>query len=463
MEHAAAALSKEILSQWDSSETDYRDVVLICGKGNNGADGLACARILYGKIPVRIFCPVLPETEDGKPQVIMCQKLGIPFISEKKLFSELKDGEDRIIVDCLYGTGFHGELSTENKKLLDLANNSKGYKIACDIPSALYFNANLTVTMGTLKTQLFSEEAKSVSGKIIVADLGISSIFFERNTESSSKIYYIEETDIHLPYRTEKVSHKGTYGHSVIFAGEKSGAAVLSGEAALNFGSGLTTLLHSNFSNLKQFKISPELMISDSIPKTAKALQIGSGLGNTEKEEIKNAINLFEDWFMKAKNPAAVIDADMFSYNELPALIKKFNSVKNGRIVLTPHAKELSLLAKNFSLTEEKEITPEEALGLRIQIGKSFTKKYPNAVLVMKGANTFIAEKGSIYVFDKGAQSLAKGGSGDVLAGMITSLLAQGYSAKDAAITAVWRHGTAALEYGKEAFNLTAKKLISLL
>ena len=465
MENASRSLSEKILEVWDSTESDFENVIFLCGKGNNGADGLAAARMLYGKIPVYIYCPDFPKTEEGLIQTKMCRNLKIPFLSDNQIIKTLSSKSQKIICDCVFGTGFHGEIPEAWKKILEAANNSNALRIACDISSGLSFNAHMTVTMGTWKTALLSDKAKQVSGDITVSDLGIKQEMFNKAAGKTS-CFIIEERDIKLPFRKESSSHKGTYGHSVVIAGEKSGAAVLSAEAAMNFGSGLTTILESPFSNLKQFKISPELMISGTIPKTCKALQIGSGLGDTLSENVRNIISTFETWFCKAKNPSCVIDADMFSFKELPELLNTLNKVPEARIVLTPHAKELFLLTQSVlpDFAEKKQITDAtSALENRIEIGRAFSKKYPDTVLVMKGANTFIAHKGETFIFKDGPQSLSKGGSGDVLAGMITSLLAQGYTAKDAAITAVFRHGFAASEYGKKAYNLTAKKLISLL
>lgn len=465
MENASRTLSEKILEVWDSEESDFESVIFLCGKGNNGADGLASARMLYGQIPVYVYCPDYPKTEEGPIQAKMCQALKVPFLSENQTKKTLSDKSKKIICDCVFGTGFHGIIPDTWKKILEAANESNAFRIACDISSGLFFNADLTVTMGTYKTVLFSDKAKSVSGNIIVSDLGLWREQFNK-AAGRTDCFIIEENDIKLPFRKESNSHKGTYGHAVVIAGGKSGAAVLSAEAAMNFGSGLTTIFESSFSNLKQFKNSPDLMISDTIPKTCKALQIGSGLGDTSSEKVRNIINTFETWFCKAKTPSCVIDADMFSYQGLPELLNTLNKVPEARIVLTPHAKELFLLTQSVlpDFAEKHSITDAAtALENRLEIGRTFTKKYPNTVLVMKGANTFIAHKGETFIFKDGSPSLAKGGSGDVLAGMITSLLAQGYTAKDTAITAVFRHGTAASEYGKTLYNLTPKKLIQLI
>ena len=464
MENAASALSECIKSAWNTGK--YDSIIFLCGKGNNGADGLACARMLFLNLPVFIYCPELPETEEGAVQAEMCRKLKIPFISKQKLLQ--KTVFKNIFVDCIYGTGFHGKLPEETIKIFQKINSSESFRIACDISSGLAFNAHETLTMGSLKAALFSDKAKAVSGKIKTAELGISCKLFE--SASKTDIFLLEESDVNLPFRNKADTHKGSFGHAAVFSGTKSGASILSAEASINFGSGLTSLIRTDVSNLSQLKINPEIMIADEIPKNVKSIQIGSGLGNPENPEIQKIIHSLETWFTSTKNPACVIDADMFTWKELPAFLKKLNKIPDVRIVLTPHAKELANLFNTLRLTEKNlskeipfELNAESALEHRLTLGRVFTKIFPQIILVMKGANTFIASKGKIFIFAGGSPALSKGGSGDVLAGMINSLLAQGYNAQNAAITSVYRHGSAAEKIGKKNYNLTAQKLISLI
>ena len=499
MENAAETLAKVITDVFDNdgrgekffSEKGFEDIIFVCGKGNNGADGIAAARKLFWKLPVKILLlekPVI-KTSTSKDeshfqneafvQFSMAKKLKIPFISKTEFKTLAASKNKFIIVDCIYGTGFHGELSKTDSEIIEIMNKTNGFKIACDIPSALKFKADITVTMGTLKTCLYSDESKNVCGEIVLSELGISENIFSKDAKPDA--YLLEECDITLPFRTEKTTHKGKFGHAIIVAGEKSGAAVMASEAALSFGAGLVSIFKTPSSNLSQFKISPELMITENYPKNTTAVLIGSGLGVNCNRTVLD----FFEWFNASKNPSCVLDADFFSLDfekifggkySLSKILSGMNSVPGTKIVLTPHAKELCVIyekcLRNNTLNQDKnqfknqfteEYSPTEILNHRIEIGKAFTKKYPNITLVMKGANTFIASNGEIFVFDGGAQNLSKGGSGDVLAGMITSLLAQGYSSKDATITGVFRHGTAGSEFGKTAYNLTPKKLIELI
>lgn len=444
MENAALAIKNLITS----------DCIILCGKGNNGGDGYALARQLYGTINTLVFCLEPPAATEAKVQYEMCKKLGIPFISQAALTKKLSDTKNppAFIIDCLYGTGFKGDLTAETAKIVALANKAESIRIACDIPTALTFNAHYTVTMGEHKLQLFSDKAKQVCGNIIVAPLGMDKTLFE-NTAHSPAAFLIEQNDLKLPFRKNKAAHKGTYGHTAVFAGDKSGAAILCATAAMNFGSGLTTIIKQQKSNLSQFKISPELMISDNIPAKTTCIVLGPG-SDTLQPETSSAIETW--WFSeKTKSPSAVFDAGMFGNASFINLLKKLCTRKDSRIVLTPHLAEFARFSSQITV-EELANNPEA----KIKAGKAFTKKYPGVTLVIKSANTFIFDKNQTFIVTDGSPSLAKGGSGDVLAGMIASLLAQGYTGKDAAITACEAHALAGTKHGTDFYDLSPLKLI---
>lgn len=494
MENAATSMSDFILSSWNKQTTSQPKVLIVCGKGNNGGDGYALARKLQGKANVSVCCFEEPaqSVSEAYIQFEMCRKLGICFLQKEQLFAEI--GAFDFIVDCLYGTGFHGELKPEAAELIKHLNqnaSSHCFKIACDIPSAFFFKADYTISMGTQKLCFYSDEAKQACGKIIVANLGLERNKFEQATEVPSSIYLIEKDDIKLPLRKNPAAHKGTYGHTAVFAGEKSGAAIIAATAAMNFGSGLTTLVKTNNSNLEQFKISPELMISDSIPAKTTCLVMGPGMnGLTELTQKERAG--FLEWFDKNEKAAVVFDAGIVSSEDFIPLLKELSrKIKNNkqnssdtklsRIVLTPHLLEFSRFCRNvktactsgyFDNTTFNFVDDDFSIDTltkspetKIKLGKMITTLFPNTTLVVKSANTFIFTAhgncaSATYIIADGAPSLAKGGSGDILAGMIGALLAQGYNAKEAAVTACEVHALAAASYGKESFDLTPEKLI---
>lgn len=458
MENAARAMTQVFLPS--------ARVLIICGKGNNGGDGYALARLLQGKFDVQIVSLEEPSSMEAKVQCEMCKRLGIEILDITKLeeaCSTLTSND--YIVDCVYGTGFHGQLSDEIKKIIEILNDNCAKKIACDIPSALEFVADTTITMGTHKLELYSDKAKEVCGNISVAELGISKDIFESGLEPDA--FLVEASDRELPLRKNRSAHKGKYGHTAVFCGDKCGAAILSATASMNFGSGLTSLIENPdfFATeghripLSQFKISPSLMISDSIPKKTTCIAAGSGFSNFSKAVADTLIK----WFEKSESPAVVLDAGMLTSPGSLDLLKQLNKNQNARIVLTPHLSELSqLLQLCPDIPEElcSISTLAEDPESKIAAGKLLNKLFPQTTVIMKSANTFIASGGEVFIVTDGAQSLAKGGSGDILAGLTAALLAQGYSAKSAAITAAEHHALLSQQLGSTSYDLIPEKLL---
>lgn len=557
MENAARAMADFVEEKSVAGQNEVcKSVLIICGKGNNGGDGYALARLLQNKFDVTVISLEPPTADEAKAQYEMCRRLGVKieeicditntsdsaYVSRlEKICETLASGD--FVIDCIYGTGFHGELSPNIKKIIDIMNVSRAIKIACDIPSALEFAADYTITMGCQKLALYSDKAKAVCGEIIVADLGISRHKFEnpnhskpedshhwkseernshncdseeqdsrhcesemrdsshfqserqdsRHCESKgrSNLYLIKPGDRDLPLRKDRAAHKGNYGHTVVMCGDKAGAAILSATAAMNFGSGLTSLIKTQESNLNQFRISPSLMIADSIPKKTTCIAMGSGF----TEFPKQAASTLLEWFKSSKSPAAVLDAGVLTSPEFPQFLKELNECEGARIVLTPHLSELSKLlevciswakagaisnaasvasatdnpqqsSESSSLTANlpPEICSITALAnspeVKITAGNFLTSLFPRTTVIMKSANTFIASEGETFIIADGAQSLAKGGSGDILAGLTAALLAQGYTARSAAITAAEHHALLSKELGPQSYNLTPEKLL---
>ena len=455
MENAAKAMVETFLPS--------ARVLIICGKGNNGGDGYALARLLQNKLDVEILSLEEPAAEEAKVQCEMCRRLGIKITSKIEETFTLTSND--YIVDCIYGTGFHGPLSEDVKRLIRILNNSHAKRIACDIPSALEFNADYTITMGSAKLELFSDNAKAVCGNISVANLGISRDIFESCLEPDA--FLVEANDRELPLRKNRASHKGKYGHTAVICGDKCGAAILAATAAMNFGSGLSSLIENpNLAPsavsrvpLSQFKISPSLMISESVPKKVTCISIGSGFSEYSEAAAEELIK----WFEKTENPSVVIDAGMLTSDKTPALLERLNKKENGRIVITPHLSELSQLIKNCpDMSEDFTSVTNLAENPQIKIaaGNALNKLYPQTTVIMKSANTFIASGGETYIITDGAQSLAKGGSGDILAGLTAALLAQGYSAKSAAITAAEHHALLSQQLGSTSYDLIPEKLL---
>ena len=478
IENAASALENIILSKLENYANDLStnnsnkgaSVLILCGSGNNGADGYALSRHLAD------ICEVC-VVEDAKSahckyEQKTAKACGIIFLS--KQMAAKKISSFKIVVDCIYGTGFHGNLESSLAQFIFKINSAPCLRIACDIPSGidsngnilsiykknlLAFNADTTVAMGALKLAYYSDVAKDFCGKIIRKNIGVSQNILECKKESA---LLLSPCDMILPIRTKQAVNKGNFGHAAIILGEKPGAAILAGTAAFNFGVGFVTLIEKNHLEEKSqnvqagknhsFKIPPELMIGETFRKNTRALVVGPGLGQDNYDFISH----IQNWIIKQKTCGLVLDADMFYYDKIALLLKEFSTkCPNARIVLTPHPKEFASLLTLCSLGS---YSIQEITSNRFELVKKFNATFPNVVLILKGANSLIAGK-NIYVCTEGHPCLAKAGSGDVLAGLVCALLAQEYSAENAAITATLAHGIASQKFSN-GFGMTPLKLI---
>ena len=211
-------------------------------------------------------------------------------------------------------------------------------------------------------------------------------------------------------------------------------------------------------------------MINDLIPAKTTAIVLGPGFYEDEKSVL-----IFDEvleWFNKTENPAIVLDAGVFGYRDFIPFLQNINSVLNAKIVLTPHLLEMSRFLEHlnnffpekfqdFDKNDFSVQTLANNPNKKIALSKKIMQIFPNVTIVIKSADTFIAAENQFFICDEGRQNLAKGGSGDVLAGLIGSLLAQRYSAKDAVITGVLAHANASKKFGGEAYDLTPEKLIN--
>jgi hydroxyethylthiazole kinase-like uncharacterized protein yjeF len=420
MEHAASNMALYISQNHPTSKS----ILIVCGSGNNGADGIALARLLHTKFDVKLYLASTPKSSMAQLQLQRAKTLDIKIVNE--LFNA------DIIVDCLFGTGLNKPLDEKSINLLNTLNSYNSFKIACDIPSGIAFEADITITMGALKTSLFSDMAKDYVGEIIVADLGVQREIYE----IESNKFLLEKSDMNLPFRNKKNSHKGNYGHLNVVAGCKKGAGIIAANAAFNFGAGLVSVVcHENLD------LPYHLMQTHFISENCTAIAIGMGLGKYETDEIKKILN---------KKVSKIIDADLF-YDKLIC------EVLVQDVVLTPHPKEFVSLLK---LCDIADIRVEELQNNRFLYVEKFCKKYPNVVLLLKGANVIISSNDKLYVNSFGRAVLSKGGSGDVLSGLIGSLLAQGYKSLDATITASLAHAIASKNYSKNNYSLTPLDLI---
>lgn len=481
IENAAVALEKYVRKA--CSKTKSR-VTVLCGSGNNGADGYTLCRRLAGSCRLNVIKVKNPKSfhcisaSDNLINVFQATSSDIYFydlnLMQGSTSVEKVISKSDVVVDCIFGTGFHGTVDSNIQKLFEVVNNSKAYRIACDIPSGLdvtgenissltleekkkvVFAADRTVSMLALKIGLFSDAAKDIAGKISVCAIGVSDSLFRLCSEKVSlnnKIYLLEKSDVKCPVRKEENVHKGKFGHICVMAGDKAGAAILSSAAGLKTGAGLASVVVNNNCDYEHFKIPASIMISSDIPSTATAVVVGPGFGrNNDFEKVISELKI-----MDCPDKAFVFDADSFYYKELIDFLIKNSSEKNScKIVLTPHPKEFANL---LNLAGLGDFSVKQVCDNRLELSRKFCEKFTDVVLVLKGANSFITVNDTTYICNSGSSSLAKGGSGDVLSGVIASLLAQKYDARDAAIHGVLMHALASRKV-KKNYSLTPELLI---
>ena len=516
MENAAGRIESEIRKRLKKGSR----VLALCGGGNNGADAMAALRKLSGDFSCTVLCVLQNRSAVGKFQADAARAAGVKFIDiasakdayghtgrtssknicahENASGSYLKDagaselrgerenlsgadisgGGDKLcakftsakfeiaghgdecsdlgnecgkpsglhdeiasadcIIDGIFGSGLNKPISAEICEILSIANSVKSLKIAVDIPSGIdksgrvlgaAFCADLTIAMGALKLALFSDAAKDYVGQIKVANLGISRL----NFEGRSEYFLLQKSDLKLPLRRKQNTNKGDFGHTYVVSGQMSGAAQMAALAAHAIGSGLVSVVSDDPLNL-----SPILMQKSSF-NAARVVVCGCGLG---EQKIDLAA---------LRDKSCVIDADLCYDSEILNLLSD-----NSNLIITPHPKEFCSLLKIAGIAD---LSVSELQERRFEFARAWSEKF-SGVLVLKGANTLIAQAGVIYVCDKGSAALAKGGSGDVLAGLIGGLLAQGYSPLQASICGVLAHALAARAFAKNSYALNPLDLI---
>ncbi len=500
MENAAAALEYHMFNY---TSGDDAKKLIACGSGDNGGDGYALSRRIPNCIVWSVLPPKSPSCIREKERA---EKVGVRIFTGdvaafKKEFEfdtigdRLYDddscqiGKFDAVVDCIFGSGFHGEPDESVAEVIRFLNGLKASKIACDVPSCLscadsshrddIFKANITVTMGALKKILYADNSKDYVGEVCCGNLGVSRKLFESlaepaqtgNDVQSAEMWLLDKNDFATPKRKKQCVHKGTYGHGAILIGEKHGAGIIAGEACFAYGAGLVTLVacdgyrKPDSDDLSEIPCSPAVMTGTQLPKNTTAVALGMGLGRDETEKKDAQERLTE--FAKL-NVACVLDADIFYMESLPKFLAE--NCDKKQIVLTPHPKEFLSLLKICGLLSESALEAASAkspdvdyvVKNRESLSAAFCKKYPGVVLLVKGATSLIStmKDGKIlqYVNPLGKNCLAKGGSGDVLSGFICALLAQGYTALNAAIQGSLAHCIASAQittsYGMTPFML---------
>lgn len=416
MEHASNGMANYIRKHFQPKST----ILIVAGVGNNGADGIVLARQLQDGYRVKLYIPFGVKSPMAKLQLQRVKTLDIEIVHE------VVDAD--IIIDAIFGAGLSRELNEATRKIIVQLETLNGFKIACDVPTGIdidgnplpmAFIADVTITMGAYKEALYSDMAKDFVGEVICVDLGIS--YHKYTTGFDTDLYLLEESDMKLPHRDwSKITHKGSFGHLAVVVGQKEGAGILTGSSALSFGAGLVTLVGDI-----QTSLPLSLMQDIEIPTKTTAIALGMGFGSDFDEDIVDEV---------LDNEAhLILDADIFSSER----VIEFLEQTNREIVLTPHPKEFVSL---WNMVIDEPISISLLQANRFNKVREFCSVFPNITLLLKGANMIIAQDNKLWVNPHGTSQLSKGGSGDVLSGLIGGLLAQGWSGIESAI-----HGSLAL------------------
>jgi len=456
MENAGRAVFESVQEYLSGSEKDR--ILILCGTGNNGGDGLVAARHLYnaGWNP-EVF--LLGENgdlrEDAALNLSIALKSGITVheIHARQDISSLRQALQAagVVVDAIFGTGLTRPVEGLEREVIEELNCSGAHVVAVDIPSGINADtgkilgvcvqADQTVTMALPKRGLLLFPGAAHVGELLVADIGIPKALLE---DPDLRLNFIEPRMLEefLPERPLN-AHKGDCGKALILAGSPglTGAAALAGQAALRAGAGLVTLgiprglnpaMEAKLTEVMTLPLpeTPEGGLSvealDILKKNLTAFDVvaaGPGLGrNPDIARLLSALLLFSQI-------PVILDADAIN---AVATLSAWKA--NCPLVLTPHPGEMARL-RGKSVPEIMENPLEEALAAAVEY---------NAVLILKGAHTIIATpSGEAFLNGSGNPGMATAGMGDVLTGVIAGLMAQGASPEEAALAGVYLHGAA--------------------
>ena len=439
--------ASETLAQWISNHIAQESVLLfVVGKGNNGGDGLAVARMLHG---ARFDCRVALIFEPEQLSEQCRQNLErLPAEIPVSQGLDFDIDPEVVIVDALLGTGVRGEVRGVVAEAIERINESGCRVVSIDGNTAdrIMVHASVTLTLEFPKLALLLPEAGESVGQLEILPIGLSETYIEQI--ASPYVYVDEEQVRNIILSRPRFGHKGCFGHALLICGSEGmvGAAVLASGAALRSGCGLVTV---HLPREERFAVQanyPAAMVScdpgawfTQLPAQIDrytAIGIGPGLGrHTESVKGLRAV-------LQCGKPL-ILDADALNLlAEQPDLLAQ---IPAGSI-LTPHLGELRRLIGDWTSDQQRNEKVQE-LARRL-----------TSIVVVKGAHTMICTpKGTCYFNSTGNAGMAKGGSGDVLTGLITGLRSRGYNALEAAILGVYLHGVAgdkaADYYGQEGMN----------
>ncbi len=426
MERAGSALADAVFSAMQ--RRNVPDVLFVCGGGNNGGDGYVAARILFVRgVDAQVLSMANTFSSD-------CEAAKNAFKGE--ILGRIPRRRYGIIVDCLFGTGISRPIEGSDRALVEFINASGAYVISCDVPSGLAeggvafspaVRADETLSIGLMKQSLLLAAGADLAGRVTVAEIGL-------NSDGGAMVLEDADVQTYFPPRPSDCN-KGDFGTAAILAGEGSlGASLLAARAALKSGAGYTKLLlpkpllPSPGSMLAAISPMPACMYREATAGeigTASALAFGMGAGTGEETYAR------VEELLKNFRGSLVLDAD--ALNSLAAYGLSTLDEKKCRVVITPHIKE-------FSRLTGKPVS--EVLSGAVGYAKSFANRH-GVTVVLKNNRTIITDGTRTVISPTGSPALAKGGSGDVLSGLLAGTLARGLEPFEAAAASCYLLGRA--------------------
>lgn len=467
MERAAYALTEAIARRWGR---DHR-IVVFAGPGNNGGDALAVARMLFQRnydVEIFLFNVTGSLSEECVINIERLKQVGFNKYNEiSNTFTPPQLTAQDIVIDGLFGVGLNKALSGGFAAVVKYINASSSTVVSIDMPSGLMcedntlnirtniIRADLTLTIQYPKLAFFFAENEDIIGEVEVIDIQLKEEYLK---DADTPFFITEEEEIRKMLKPRrKFAHKGSFGHALLIAGSygMAGAAILAAKGCLKSGVGLLTV-HSPIRNIPLLQTTvPEAIVQSDLHEdffvepadldNFQAIGIGPGIG----QEEDTALAMLDQ--IKGCYLPLVLDAD--ALNNFSTHRTWLNKIPK-RSILTPHIKELERIIGKCTDSFER-LTKTKELA-----------NYLQSFIIIKGAwSIVVTPEGNCYLNPTGNPGMATAGSGDVLTGILTSLLAQGYGREDACRLAVYVHGLAGDIAAEKvgAISMTAQDIIEAL
>ncbi len=473
MERAANACTSAITQMLFASQKPFESIYIFCGKGNNGGDGLAIARLLSKECSIPITVYILEYIDSASDDFIANEKKLDTINNIRKVYLKQPDNfpipeANTLVIDALFGTGINRPLNGLSADLVRHINTFKSKIIAIDMPSGLpgevadhvhlerlpIIKADITLTFQAPKFSFMHAESAEFVGEFKVLDIGLEKRFF---SGKDFRYYFTDAETVNQFIKPRgKFGHKGIFGHLLTIGGSygKMGASVLMNKAALRTGCGLVTAFVPKVGYTILQQSIPECMVLTGDEMTEirhfpnelsgyNAICVGPGLGLHEK-----TIQALYRWLPTIQLPC-VIDADALNICSRLILEHHETFAFPANCIITPHPKEFDRLA-GISVNSYERLEKQIHFAVKYKI-----------VVVLKGAHTSLAmPNGTVYFNSTGNVAMATAGSGDALTGILGSLLAQGFNKEEAALFGVYLHGLAGDETRQNQATMLASDLI---